>query len=52
MPDHPLVPPTPRVIRVFVSSTFRDMKEERDYLVKFVFPALRNLCEHRGVVWG
>ena len=41
-----------RVIRVFVSSTFRDMQEERDYLVKFVFPELRNLCERRGVVWG
>lgn len=26
-----------RVIRVFVSSTFRDMQAERDELVKFVF---------------
>lgn len=41
-----------RVIRVFISSTFRDMQAERDYLVKFIFPQLRNLCEHRGVVWG
>jgi tetratricopeptide (TPR) repeat protein len=41
-----------RVVRVFVSSTFRDMKAERDHLVKFIFPQLRKLCESRGVTWG
>lgn len=41
-----------RVIRVFVSSTFRDMEAERDHLVKFIFPQLRKLCESRGVTWG
>jgi tetratricopeptide (TPR) repeat protein len=41
-----------RTIRVFVSSTFRDMQAERDYLVKFTFPQLRKLCESRGVTWG
>ena len=41
-----------RVVRVFVSSTFRDMQAERDELVKHVFPRLRRLCEERGVVWG
>ncbi len=41
-----------RVIRVFISSTFRDMQVERDYLVKFIFPQLRKLCESRGVTWG
>jgi catechol 2,3-dioxygenase-like lactoylglutathione lyase family enzyme len=30
-----------RTIRVFISSTFRDMQAERDHLVRFVFPALR-----------
>lgn len=25
-----------RTVRVFISSTFRDMKEERDHLVKVV----------------
>ena len=30
-----------RTVRVFISSTFRDMHSERDYLVKRVFPALR-----------
>lgn len=37
-----------RVIRVFISSTFRDLKDERDYLVKFVFPQLRRLYVSRG----
>jgi hypothetical protein len=41
-----------RAIRVFVSSTFRDMGAERDELVKQVFPELRDLCESRGVTWG
>jgi len=41
-----------RVIRVFVSSTFRDMHAEREELVKRVFPQLRKLCEHRSVTWG
>lgn len=41
-----------REIRVFVSSTFRDMQEDRDWLVKQVFPQLRRLCESRGVTWG
>jgi hypothetical protein len=44
--------PTNRQVRIFVSSTFRDMKAERDYLVKFTFPELRALCESRGVTWG
>jgi hypothetical protein len=40
-----------RQIRVFISSTFRDMQAERDHLVKFIFPQLRKLCESRGVTW-
>jgi nephrocystin-3 len=40
-----------RVIRVFVSSTFRDMQAERDLLIKKAFPQLRKLCEERGVIW-
>jgi len=44
--------PRERVVRVFVSSTFRDMEAERDHLVKFIFPQLRKLCESRGVTWG
>lgn len=41
--------PTNRQIRVFISSTFRDMRRERDLLVKRVFPALRRKCAQRFV---
>lgn len=41
-----------RAIRVFVSSTFRDMQAERDELVKRVFPLLRQRCQQRGVAWS
>ena len=41
-----------RAIRVFVSSTFRDMQDEREELVKRIFPAIRHLCEQRGVAFS
>ncbi len=34
-------------VRIFISSTFEDMHAERDYLVKQVFPELREWCEQR-----
>ena len=40
-----------RNIRVFISSTFRDMMRERDLLVKQVFPNLRRLCAKRFVTF-
>jgi Tfp pilus assembly protein PilF len=40
-----------RVIRVFISSTFRDMMRERDLLVKEVFPQLRRKCAQRFVTF-
>jgi len=36
-------------IRIFISSTFRDMKAERDELVKYVFPKLTELCSIRNI---
>ncbi|MDD5189218.1 MAG: DUF4062 domain-containing protein, partial [Methanoregula sp.] len=39
-------------INVFVSSTFHDMKAERDELTLLVFPELRKVCEERGIAWG
>ncbi len=38
-----------RLVRVFISSTFRDFIEERDELVKKVFPELRRGCRKRFV---
>lgn len=40
-------PAQDRVIRVFLSSTFRDMHAERDCLVKRVFPDLHDWCAQR-----
>src|SRR4051794_24606436 len=42
----------PRRIKVFVSSTFRDMQAEREELIKRVFPQVRRMCEERGVGWS
>jgi hypothetical protein len=42
---------TDRQIRVFISSTFRDMMKERDLLVKEVFPELRRKCVRRFVTF-
>ena len=38
-----------RLVRVFISSTFRDFIQERDELVKKVFPELRRRCKERFV---
>ncbi|HYG60707.1 MAG TPA: DUF4062 domain-containing protein, partial [Symbiobacteriaceae bacterium] len=42
---------TEREMRVFVSSTFRDMEQERRLLAESVFPALRDRCERRHVTF-
>jgi nephrocystin-3 len=36
-------------LRLFVSSTFRDLQPEREQLVKKVFPRIRKECRQRGV---
>ena len=36
------------IIRLFVSSTFSDMKHERNALQERVFPNLERLCEQNG----
>lgn len=41
--------PSSRLVRVFISSTFRDFIGERDELVKKVFPELRRRCRTRFV---
>ena len=38
------MPSSWRTVRVFLSSTFRDMHAERDHLARTVFPALREKC--------
>ena len=48
-----------RRIRIFVSSTFRDMMGERDELMTHAWPELRRFCRERQVelvevdlIWG
>jgi hypothetical protein len=38
-----------RTIRVFITSTFRDMHAERDVLITVVFPELRERIERLGL---
>lgn len=38
-----------RRVRVFISSTFNDMKAERDAMARFVFPEVRAYARKRGV---
>jgi nephrocystin-3 len=40
-----------REVRVFVSSTFRDMFEDREELIKKVFPQIRKICAERFVTF-
>jgi hypothetical protein len=40
-----------REIRVFLSSTFKDMEQERSYLISRVFPAVREACGQRNVAF-
>jgi tetratricopeptide (TPR) repeat protein len=41
-----------RQVRVFVSSTFLDMRAERDELELRIFPQLKRFCEKRGIIWA
>lgn len=38
----------PHTFRLFISSTFNDLKEERNALQQSVFPRLRDLCNEHG----
>jgi len=43
------MPATWKTVRVFISSTFHDMQAERDHLVRFVFPKLRQELLQRRI---
>ncbi|XP_051779107.1 telomerase protein component 1 isoform X1 [Erpetoichthys calabaricus] len=51
--DQSFIPLVPKVswrsIRVFISSTFRDMHGERDLLIRYVFPELRQRAAHHYI---
>src|SRR5580704_13695435 len=37
--------------RVFISSTFHDVQEEREHLVTKIFPEVRERCRERGIAF-
>ena len=41
----------PREIRVFLSSTFKDMERERQFLAEIVFPDIRSYCSKRNLAF-
>jgi hypothetical protein len=43
------MPSNRKTVRVFISSTFRDMHAERNHLVTIVFPELRERGERLGL---
>lgn len=43
------IPDNSSQFRLFISSTFKDMDEERTYLVEWIFPKIKELCAERGV---
>jgi hypothetical protein len=45
----PSQPTREKQVRVFISSTFRDMHAERDHLVTVVFPELRERIDQLGL---
>lgn len=36
-----------RHLRIFISSTFRDMQQKREELVKFIFPDIKKIERER-----
>ncbi|KAH3766652.1 Tetratricopeptide repeat protein [Pelomyxa schiedti] len=44
-----LQPKVDRELKIFISSTFRDMDAERNLIVKQVFPRLKQICMERDV---
>jgi hypothetical protein len=48
MPQQNSMPRFRPVIRVFISSTFSDLKPERNALQAQVFPKLEQLCGQKG----
>ena len=38
-------------IRLFISSTFADLHEERDYLTRRIFPRIAEICRERGILF-
>ena len=38
-----------KALKVFISSTFTDTKAERNYLMREIYPRIRQFCDERGI---
>lgn len=47
---HAKIPNLSRIIRLFISSTFKDMSEERDKIMHVVCPKLEKYCSAKGYI--
>ncbi|XP_072180512.1 tetratricopeptide repeat protein 41-like [Diadema setosum] len=45
-------PKIPKSIQPFISSTFLDFQEEREHLMRYVFPQLNSVCHARGTYFA
>ena len=44
------IPNLSRIIRLFISSTFKDMSEERDKIMHVIYPKLERYCSSKGYI--
>ncbi|CAF1186001.1 unnamed protein product, partial [Didymodactylos carnosus] len=47
---HEKVPNLNRIIRLFISSTFKDMSDERDKIMHVIYPKLEKYCSSKGYI--
>ena len=38
-----------KVLRVFISSTFTDTQAERNYMMREIYPEIREFCQEHGI---
>ena len=47
---HAKIPNLSRIIRLFISSTFKDMSDERDKILHMIYPKLEKYCSSEGYI--
>jgi hypothetical protein len=47
---HRKIPNLSRIIRLFISSTFKDMIDERDKIMHVIYPKLEKYCSSKGYI--
>ncbi|CAF1241402.1 unnamed protein product [Rotaria sordida] len=47
---HAKIPNVSHIIRLFISSTFKDMSDERDKIMHVIYPKLEKYCSSKGYI--